>query len=161
MSADAMTAGTLSGGYSNGRLARAGRLARRNPLGALAFGASETWRWTGLTVDVLAGIFSGRVSARSVGGPILITQISGEAARAGLESFLNFMALLSVNLAVLNILPIPVLDGGHLVFLAIEAVRGRPVSLEQRIRLTKVGMAVIIALMAFALGNDIVRWIGF
>ena len=69
--------------------------------------------------------------------------------------------MLSVNLAVLNILPIPVLDGGHLVFLAIEAVRGRPVSLEQRIRLTKVGMAVIIALMAFALGNDIVRWIGF
>jgi regulator of sigma E protease len=70
------------------------------------------------------------------------------------------MALLSVNLAVLNILPIPVLDGGHLVFLLVEAVRGRPISLESRIRLTKVGMVLIFALMAFALGNDIVRWIG-
>ncbi|MCI0435071.1 MAG: RIP metalloprotease RseP [Gemmatimonadetes bacterium] len=133
---------------------------RLGPLRALGFGASETWRWTRLTVDVLAGIFSGRVSARSVGGPILITQISGEAARAGLEAFLNFMALLSVNLAVLNILPIPVLDGGHLVFLGIEAIRGRPVSVQQRVRLTRVGMALIIALMAFAVGNDIVRWIG-
>ena len=62
-----------------------------------------------------------------------------EAARAGLESLLRFMALLSVNLAILNLLPIPVLDGGHLVFLGIEAVRGRPISLEQRVRLTKVG----------------------
>ncbi len=134
---------------------------RLGPIGALAYGASETWRWTALTFDVLAGLFSQRVSARSVGGPILIAQISGEAARAGLESLLNFMALLSVNLAVLNILPIPVLDGGHLVFLAIEGVRGRPVSLQQRIRFTKLGMALIVALMALAVGNDIVRWIGF
>jgi regulator of sigma E protease len=130
------------------------------PAAALGYGFTETWRWIGLTVDVLTGIFSGRMSPRSVGGPILITQISGEAARAGFETFLTFMALLSVNLAVLNILPIPVLDGGHLVFLLVEAVRGRPISLESRIRLTKVGMVLIFALMAFALGNDIVRWIG-
>jgi regulator of sigma E protease len=71
------------------------------------------------------------------------------------------MALLSVNLAVLNLLPIPVLDGGHLVFLLVEAVRGRPVSIEQRIRWTKVGFVMILALMMFAIGNDIVRWIGF
>jgi regulator of sigma E protease len=130
------------------------------PGSALVYGFTETWRWVALTVDVLGGIFTGRMSARSVGGPILITQISGEAARAGFETFLTFMALLSVNLAVLNILPIPVLDGGHLVFLLIEAVRGRPVPIEQRIRLTKVGMVLIFALMVFALGNDIVRWIG-
>ena len=130
------------------------------PGAALGYGFTETWRWVDLTVDVLTGIFSGRMSARSVGGPILITQISGEAARAGFETFLTFMALLSVNLAVLNILPIPVLDGGHLVFLLVEAVRGRPISIESRIRLTKVGMVLIFALMAFALGNDIVRWIG-
>ncbi len=139
------------------------RVIEREQLGpgtALAYGASETWHWIALTVDVLGGIFSGRMSPRTVGGPIMITQISGEAARAGFETFLTFMALLSVNLAVLNILPIPVLDGGHLVFLLVEAVRGRPISVAQRIRLTKVGMVLIFALMIFALGNDIVRWIG-
>jgi regulator of sigma E protease len=95
-----------------------------------------------------------------MGGPIMITQISGEAARAGAEALINFMALLSVNLAVLNLLPIPVLDGGHLLFLLIEGIRRRPVSLEQRVRWTKVGFVVILALMVFAIGNDLVRWIG-
>jgi regulator of sigma E protease len=70
------------------------------------------------------------------------------------------MALLSVNLAVLNLLPIPVLDGGHLLFLLIEAVRRRPLSMESRIRWTKVGFVVIIMLMVFALGNDLIRAIG-
>lgn len=128
---------------------------------AVVYGFSETWRWVRLTVDFLAGMFTGRISARNVGGPIAITRISGEAARAGLETLVNFMALLSVNLAVLNLLPIPVLDGGHLVFLLVEAVRGRPVPVEQRIRWTKVGFIMILALMTFAIGNDIVRWIGF
>lgn len=133
---------------------------RLGPVHAVVWGASETWHWVRLTVNFLGGMFSGRISPRNVGGPILITQVSGEAARAGLESLLNFMALLSVNLAVLNLLPIPVLDGGHLVFLLVEGVRGRPVSLESRIRFTKVGFFLILALMTFAIGNDLVRWIG-
>lgn len=133
---------------------------RPGPVGAIIYGASETWHWVKLTVDFLVGMFSMRISPRNLGGPILITQVSGDAARAGLEALLSFMALLSVNLAVLNLLPIPVLDGGHLVFLFIEAVRGRPVSVEQRIRLTKVGFVLILALMTFAIGNDLVRWIG-
>ena len=133
---------------------------RPGPVGAIIYGASETWHWVRLTVDFLVGMFSMRISPRNLGGPILITQVSGDAARAGLEALLSFMALLSVNLAVLNLLPIPVLDGGHLVFLLIEAVRGRPVSLEQRIRLTKVGFVLILMLMTFAIGNDLVRWIG-
>jgi regulator of sigma E protease len=128
--------------------------------GALAWGASETWRWVTLTVDFLIGLFAGEHSPRSVGGPGTIAQISGQAARAGLDTFLNFMALLSVNLAVLNLLPIPVLDGGQLLFLAVEAVRGRALSLKQRMRLSQVGFVIILAIMAFAIGNDVLRWIG-
>ena len=133
---------------------------RIGPARAVIYGFTETTRWVRLTIDFLAGMFTGRVSARQMGGPIMITQISGEAARAGMEALLNFMALLSVNLAVLNLLPIPVLDGGHLLFILVEAIRGRPVSIEQRVRWTKVGFIVILALMTFAIGNDIVRWIG-
>jgi regulator of sigma E protease len=158
----------LENGVPVGRIGVGGRAAslavRRiqlGPVAAVVYGFTETGRWVALTVDFLAGMFTGRISARNVGGPIAITQISGEAARAGIETLINFMALLSVNLAVLNLLPIPVLDGGHLVFLLVEAVRGRPVSIEQRIRWTKVGFVMILALMMFAIGNDIVRWIGF
>ena len=129
-------------------------------LGAIVRGAEQTWDVTLLTGDFLVGLFSGRHSARDVGGPIMIGQLSGRFARAGFEEFLAFMAMLSVNLAVLNLLPIPVLDGGHLVFIAIEAVRGRPLSLEQRMRLTQVGFVFIVLLMAWALGNDILRAFG-
>jgi regulator of sigma E protease len=158
---------TLADGRAYNRIGVSGRAgpgqltrARLGPVRAVLYGATETWHWIRLTVDFLTGMFSGRISPRNVGGPILITQVSGDAARAGLEALLNFMALLSVNLAILNLLPIPVLDGGHLVFLLIEGVRGRPVSIEQRVRLTKVGFFLILALMTFAIGNDLVRWIG-
>ncbi|MGD8278765.1 MAG: RIP metalloprotease RseP, partial [Gemmatimonadota bacterium] len=151
---------SLPGGHTYNRIGVTGRTesipverTRLGPVHAVIWGANETWRWVRLTVNFLGGMFSGRISPRNVGGPILISQVSGEAARAGLEALLNFMALLSVNLAILNLLPIPVLDGGHLLFLLIEGVRGRPVSLEQRIRLTKVGFFLILALMTFAIGN--------
>jgi regulator of sigma E protease len=133
---------------------------RYGPIDALGYGASETWHWVALTVDFLAGLFRGEQSARSVGGVITIADISGQAARAGLETFLNFMALLSVNLAVLNLLPIPVLDGGQLVFLGVEAVRGRALSLKQRMRLSQVGFIIILAIMAFAIRNDLLRVFG-
>jgi regulator of sigma E protease len=134
---------------------------RTGPVGALARGVSQTWEITAMTVDFLGGLFTGRHSARNVGGPIMIGQMSGRFARAGMEAFLGFMAILSVNLAILNLLPIPVLDGGHLVFLGIEAVRGRALSFEQRMRLTQVGFVFIILLMAWAIGNDVLRAIGF
>jgi regulator of sigma E protease len=133
---------------------------RVGPVGALSRGVTQTWEITTLTLDFLGGIFTGRQSARNVGGPIMIGQLSGRFARAGLEAFLGFMAILSVNLAILNLLPIPVLDGGHLVFLGIEAVRGRALSLDQRMRLTQVGFVFIILLMAWAIGNDVLRSIG-
>ncbi|HSJ10234.1 MAG TPA: RIP metalloprotease RseP [Longimicrobiales bacterium] len=136
----------------------------RNRLGLLpsiARGGQQTWDFTVLTVDFLAGMFSGRHSPTNVGGPIMIGQMSGRFARLGLEAFLGFMAILSVNLAVLNLLPIPVLDGGHLVFLGVEGIRGRPLSIEARMRFTQVGFVLIIMLMAWAIGNDLLRTIGF
>jgi regulator of sigma E protease len=158
---------TLPNGVRVARIGVSGRVAMasepRDKLGvapAFAWGVTETWRWVGLTFDFLGGMLTGRISPRQMGGPVMIAQISGEAARLGMEQFISFMALLSVNLAVLNLLPIPVLDGGHLLFLLVEAVRRRPVSLEARMRWTKVGFVVIIMLMVFAVGNDLVRWIG-
>jgi regulator of sigma E protease len=133
---------------------------RPGPLGALARGATQTWDVTVLTLDFLGGMFTGKHSARNVGGPIMIGQMSGRFARAGFEEFLGFMAILSVNLAILNLLPIPVLDGGHLVFLGIEGVRGKPLSLDNRMRLTQVGFVLIILLMVWAVGNDILRVFG-
>jgi regulator of sigma E protease len=137
-------------------------LPRQRPgvVGAVGRGFGQTWEITALTVDFLFGMISGRHSARNVGGPIMIGQMSGRFARAGLEAFLSFMAILSINLAILNLLPIPVLDGGHLVFLGIEAVRGRALSFEQRMRMTQVGFVFIILLMAWAIGNDVLRAIG-
>ncbi|HSM37371.1 MAG TPA: RIP metalloprotease RseP [Longimicrobiales bacterium] len=133
---------------------------RLGPLEALAHGGSETWRWTAFTLEVLRGLVTGRVSARNVGGPILIGQLSGRVARMGVEQLLAFMALLSINLAVFNLLPIPILDGGQLVFLAVEAIRGRALSIEQRIRFSQVGMVVLMALIALVMANDILRLLG-
>ncbi len=79
---------------------------------------------------------------------------------AGLWPLLDFMGIISVNLAVLNLLPIPVLDGGHLLFLGIEAVRGRAVSIKQRMRLTQIGLLLVVGLMLLAFANDILRLVG-
>jgi regulator of sigma E protease len=138
------------------------KLPRQTPgfLGAVSFGFAETWNVIALTVDFLRDLFTGGASPRSVGGPIQIGQLSGQVARMGLEAFLGFMALFSVNLAVLNLLPIPVLDGGHLMFLAVEAVRGRALSLEQRIRLSQVGFVIVLAIMVWAVANDVLRLFG-
>ncbi len=115
----------------------------------------------GMILGFLRDLFTGNVSPRSVGSIITIGEISGQAAAQGLESFLSFMALFSVNLAILNLLPIPVLDGGHLVFLAIEAVRGgTPLSVEIRLRWSQAGFVVLLGIMVWALSNDFMRLFG-
>jgi regulator of sigma E protease len=130
------------------------------PAAAFGEGLRQTWGWT-LNIGSFVGrIFSGQDSASELGGPIMIGQLSGQFARAGFLPFLQFMAIISVNLAVLNLLPIPVLDGGHLLFLAIEGVRGREVGVEQRIRLTQAGMLFVFGLMVLAIANDIFRLVG-
>ena len=111
-------------------------------------------------VRTVRGLFSGRISRREVGGPIMIGQLAGESARMGLDPFLAFMALISINLAILNLLPIPVLDGGQFLFLLAEAVIRRPLPLKLRERLTAVGMVLIVLLMGLAFSNDIRRLFG-
>jgi regulator of sigma E protease len=111
-------------------------------------------------VRTVRGLVSGRISRREVGGPILIGQLAGESARLGLDAFLSFMALISINLAVLNLLPVPVLDGGQFLFLVAEAVVRRPIPLRLRERLTMVGLVLIVLLMGLAFSNDIRRLFG-
>jgi regulator of sigma E protease len=128
---------------------------------ALVAGYEETAAVTGLIVGFLRDLVTGNISPRSVGSIVTIGEASGQAAAAGIDTFLRFMALFSVNLAVLNLLPIPVLDGGHLVFLAIEAVRGgRGLTVEQRLKWSNVGFLIIVGIMLWALSNDFLRLLG-
>jgi regulator of sigma E protease len=105
----------------------------------------------------LGRLVSGRESVRQIGGPVLIGQISGQVVRMGLHDFLVFIGFFSIQLAVLNLLPIPVLDGGHLVFLLIEGLRGRPIPATVRLRLLNIGFWILIAIMLIAVGNDVLR----
>ena len=130
---------------------------RYAPAEALVEGFRETWRIGKVVLLTLKGMIVGQISFREIGGPVLIAEVSGQAAAAGFEYLLDLMALLSVNLAILNLLPIPVLDGGHLVFLFLEGLRGRPVSSDLRLRLTQAGFYFLIALMLFVVVNDLLR----
>ncbi len=111
-------------------------------------------------VRTVRGLFSGRVSTREVGGPILIGQMAGQQARLGLDQFLAFMAFISVNLAVLNLLPIPVLDGGQFMLLLAEGAFRRPLPAKLRERLTALGLVFVVLLMVLAFSNDIRRLLG-
>ncbi len=127
---------------------------------AVQLGYAETVNVTWQILAFLRDLVSGGVSPRSVGSIVTIGAVAGQAAQLGLETFLRFMALLSVNLAVFNLLPIPVLDGGHLVFLSVEAIRGKAVSLKQRLRWSQFGVLVVLGIMILALSNDILRLFG-
>ncbi len=127
---------------------------------AVQLGYAETVRTTRMILGFLGQLVTGGVSPRSVGSIVTIGAASGQAAQLGMETFLRFMALFSVNLAILNLLPIPILDGGHLVFLGIEAIRGKALSLEQRMRWSHVGFLVIMGIMLWALSNDFLRLLG-
>lgn len=105
----------------------------------------------------LLNLITGAVSLKMIGGPLTIVQVAGETARQGFLSLLTFTALLSINLSLVNVLPIPVLDGGHLLFLGLEAVRRKPLSLKQRMWVQQVGMALLLLLMLFVTYNDILR----
>jgi regulator of sigma E protease len=134
---------------------------RRMGVGAaVTYGFATTWETTATIVGLLGDLFTGKESLRSLGGPLAIGQLSGQAARYGIETFLQWMALLSVNLAVLNLLPIPVLDGGQLVFIGVEGLRGRPLSIEQRLRLSHVGLIIVVGIMVWAITNDFLRLFG-
>jgi regulator of sigma E protease len=136
------------------------RALETHPVGffrSIELGAKYTWGFTRMIFETLARLFQGRVSASDLGGPIMIAQEAGRRAASGLEPLLRFMALISINLGVINVLPVPVLDGGHLFFLLIEGVRGRPLSLRYREIAQQVGVFLLVALMVFVVFNDISR----
>ncbi len=124
-----------------------------------SFGAgfSQALNYTVATFKFIGGFFSGESKAGDVGGPIFIAQIAGATARAGFDILLEFMALLSVNLAVLNILPIPVFDGGHLLFLIVEKLKGSPLSMKIRMIAQQAGLVFILLLIVLITYNDITR----
>ncbi|MEW6714280.1 MAG: RIP metalloprotease RseP [Nitrospirota bacterium] len=113
--------------------------------------------WCVLTIKVVVMLFTGGVSAKQVGGPILIVDAAAKAASVGAFAYFNFIAVISVNLAILNLMPVPVLDGGHLMFLSIEALRRKPLSEKVLNWANKVGMALLLMLIAFVFYNDIMR----
>ena len=130
----------------------------REPLGrAIVSGFQETWGRTQVVLGFLKGLVLRETSFREVGGIITVGQISGQVARLGLDWLLTFVAFFSINLAILNLLPIPILDGGQLMFLIAEALRGKPLSRELRTRLSNVGFFLLVVLMLLALTNDALR----
>ncbi|MCC7199026.1 MAG: RIP metalloprotease RseP [Gammaproteobacteria bacterium] len=133
---------------------------RHGPIGALAPAVAETWSKTALTVKFLARMVTGSVSTQNISGPINIAQYAGISAVEGPQYFLSFLALVSLSLAVLNLLPIPVLDGGQVVYQLAELVKGRPLSDAAQLFGQKLGIALLVALMGFAFYNDISRLIG-
>ncbi len=128
--------------------------------GAMAAGFNQTIYYVEEIYHFVVGFFTQRTKASDLGGPVLIAQVAGEAARIGIAALLDFLALLSVNLAILNILPIPVLDGGHIVFLFLEKLKGSPVSIKARLVAQQIGMALLLVLVIYITFNDISRWTG-
>ncbi|MCX7735179.1 MAG: RIP metalloprotease RseP [Candidatus Kapabacteria bacterium] len=125
---------------------------------AVGYGFSETWRSINLFLSTINQIFSGTISAKqSLGGPIMIAKMASQQAEIGVINFLHFMALLSITLAIINILPFPALDGGHLVFIIIEGIIRREIPVKVKVAFQNVGMIALLALMAFVIYNDIVR----
>ena len=117
----------------------------------------QTWQIAEVTVVSMVKMIQGKISKKELGGPIMIAQMAGAQARAGVANLIWFIAIISVNLAVLNILPIPVLDGGHLVFFIIEAIKGSPVSENARMTAQQIGMLLLLLLMIFVFYNDLTR----
>lgn len=147
-------------GYAIG-IASAGEVVTEssNPLMALRKGTIQTWKVIDLTFMSLVKMVQRVVPLDSVGGPIMIAKMAGETAQAGGTTFLAFMALLSINLGVLNLLPVPVLDGGHLFFFFCELVMGRPVPQKIREYAQQIGLFLLLSLMVLAFYNDIIRYV--
>ena len=130
-----------------------------NPVKALWYSLEKNWQIAELTVISVWKMITGNVSADNLGGPIRIAQMAGQQAEEGVANFAFFIALLSINLGIINLFPIPVLDGGHLMFFAIEAVTGKEVSEKIREKANQFGIAVLVLLMIFVFYNDIVQQI--
>jgi regulator of sigma E protease len=140
-----------------GIVTRVVRYEAYNPVVAVWYGGVRTWDMTVLTAKGLWKIVSRQIDSSNIGGPIQIAAEAGRQAKEGAASLALFTAIISVNLALLNLLPVPMLDGGHLFFFVIEAVMGRPLSLKKRETAQQLGFVLLMLLMVFALYNDLVR----
>jgi len=127
------------------------------PLEAIPVAVDKTWNMIALTLDSIWKMIEGVISVKNLSGPITIAKVAGASAASGFEPFISFLAYLSISLGVLNLLPIPVLDGGHLLYYTIELIRGKPVSERVQDIGLKMGMAVLLSLMTVAIVNDFLR----
>jgi regulator of sigma E protease len=130
---------------------------RLGPIDACISGVSKTWEMSFLTVQMLWRIVTGQVSAKNISGPISIAEFAGISASLGLTAFLAFLAIISVSLGVLNLMPVPLLDGGQVVYQLVEAVKGTPLSERAQLFGQQVGIALLVVLMSLAFYNDISR----
>src|SRR6195256_2833348 len=130
---------------------------RVDPATALWLGVKETWFVIDQTVAYIGRIFTGREPADQVGGPLRIAQISGQVATIGLAALIHLAAVLSISIGLLNLFPVPLLDGGHLLFYAVEAIRGRPLSERAQEMGFRIGLGLVLMLMVFATYNDILH----
>jgi regulator of sigma E protease len=133
---------------------------RYGPIEAIKYAVTQTWDFSSSTLKSLWGMVTGKVSTDNLGGPISIAQIAGSSAEQGVMSFISFLAMISITLGILNLLPIPMLDGGHLAMFAFEAVRGKPLSDTMQVQIQKVGFLVLIMVMFIAFFNDLSRVFG-
>jgi len=130
---------------------------RVDPATALWLGVKETWFVIDRTLAYIGGVFTGREAADQVGGPLRIAQISGQVSTIGLAALVHLAAVLSISIGLLNLFPVPLLDGGHLLFYAVEAVRGRPLSERAQEMGFRIGLGLVLMLMVFATYNDILH----
>jgi len=130
---------------------------RVDPATAAWLGVKETWFVVDRTLAYIGGVFTGREAADQVGGPLRIAQISGQVATIGLTALIHLAAVLSISIGLLNLFPVPLLDGGHLLFYAVEAVRGRPLSNRAQEMGFRIGLGLVLMLMVFATYNDILH----
>jgi regulator of sigma E protease len=133
---------------------------RYGPIEGIGVAAGETWAMTALTTRMIARMLTGEVSLKNASGPIMIANYAGEYAQAGFNAFLRFLCMISISLGIMNLLPVPILDGGQIVMCLIEGIKGSPLSLKTALLGQQVGVALLIALMGFVFYNDITRLMG-